>query len=132
MITAKAKTRMDPRKLNQAIRRANFRGLGHAAASIRLQARHSIRKSPRKSAPGSPPHTRQGRLRNAIKYALASDKQSVVIGPDVDVAGNSGKAHEFGGRFRREHYPKRPFMGPALDKSKDRLPAFWAGSVKGA
>jgi hypothetical protein len=57
-------------------------------------------------------------------------KQSVVIGPDYVVAADSGMAHEFGGKFRHERYPKRPFMGPALEKVKDRLPSFWAGSVK--
>ncbi len=42
----------------------------------------------------------------------------------------AGNAHEFGGKFRREHYPKRPFMGPALEKVKDRLPPMWAGSIR--
>ena len=63
---------------------------------------------------------------------MSPDKQSVVIGPDVEVAGTSAKAHEFGGRYKREQYDKRPFMGPALDKTKKRLPAMWAGSVKGS
>jgi len=27
-------------------------------------------------------------------------------------------------------YPKRPFMGPALDKTRARLPRHWAGSVR--
>jgi phage gpG-like protein len=27
-------------------------------------------------------------------------------------------------------YPKRPFMGPALDVNRSRLPKFWANSVK--
>mgnify|MGYP005614270345 CR=1 FL=1 len=58
-------------------------------------------------------------------------KQSVVIGPDAEVVADSGAAHEFGGRFRQENYDKRPFMGPALEKTKDRLPRMWAGSVKG-
>lgn len=31
----------------------------------------------------------------------------------------------------RRRYPKRPFMGPALEKLRDRLPKFWADSVKG-
>lgn len=130
MFNAKGKTKFDSRKLKQAVDRGNFRGLGHAAAAIRLTARHSIRKSRKKSDPGSPPHTRKGRLRNAIKYALAPDKQSVVIGPDYAVAADSGAAHEFGGRFRNENYAKRAFMGPALEKVKDRLPPMWAGSVK--
>ena len=28
------------------------------------------------------------------------------------------------------HYPKRPFMKPALDANRSRLPMFWANSVK--
>lgn len=134
MVKAKAKTQFDPRKLKQAVERANFQGLGHAGAAIRLQARHSIRKSRQKSAPGTPPHTRKGRLRGAIKYAVTSGGggggQSVVIGPDYQVAADSGAAHEFGGRFRQENYVKRPFMGPALEKTQDRLPPMWAGSVR--
>jgi hypothetical protein len=28
------------------------------------------------------------------------------------------------------HYPKRPFMKPALDANRSRLPTFWANSIK--
>jgi len=28
------------------------------------------------------------------------------------------------------HYPKRPFMKPALEANRSRLPTFWANSVK--
>jgi hypothetical protein len=28
------------------------------------------------------------------------------------------------------HYPKRPFMKPALEANRSRLPMFWANSVK--
>lgn len=31
---------------------------------------------------------------------------------------------------KTRRYPKRPFMGPALEKLRDRLPKFWADSVK--
>ena len=131
MIDAKAKTKWDSGKVVKSARAGSITSLGHAGAAIRLQARHSIKKSPKKSAAGTPPNTRKGRIRNAIKYVVTKSPPSVVIGPDVAVAGTAGKAHEFGGRFRREHYDKRPFMGPALEKVKPRLPALWAGSVKG-
>lgn len=131
MVKAKAKTKFDAKKVMAAAKRANITNLGHAGAAIRLQARHSIRKSKGPSSPGTPPHTRKGRIRNAIKYAVTPGKQSVVIGPDAEVAADSGSAHEFGGRYRQENYDKRPFMGPALEKTKDRLPRMWAGSVKG-
>jgi hypothetical protein len=126
----KATTRFDGKKVRDAARKGSITSLGHAGAAIRLQARHSIRKGKKPSPAGTPPHTRKGRLRNAIKYAVTEGKQSVVIGPDYVVAADSGVAHEFGGRFRRERYDKRPFMGPALENVKDRLPSMWAGSVK--
>ena len=107
-----------------------FEGLAHAAATIRLIARRSIRRSPVASAPGTPPHTRRGQLRRAILYAVEKDRQSVVIGPDYGLIGLSATPHEFGGRYRRERYPKRAFMGPALENVEDRLPKFWAGSVR--
>ena len=31
---------------------------------------------------------------------------------------------------KTKRYPKRPFMGPALEKMRERLPKFWANSVK--
>ncbi len=130
MIQAKAKIKTDNSKVRQAARKASIRNLGHAGAAIRLIARHSIKKSPKKSAAGMPPNTRKGRMRNAIKYAVVKDKQSVVIGPDRQVAGTSGAAHEFGGKYKRERFDRRPFMGPALEQVKDRLPAMWAGSVR--
>ena len=130
MVGVKSKTRFDARKVKSAANRASFRNLGHAAAAIRLAARRGIRQRKKPSPPGTPPHTRKGRLKNAIKYAVDKGRQTAVIGPDVNVAGTSGSAHEFGGRYRREQYPRRPFMRPALEKVKDRLPAFWAGSVR--
>ena len=130
-MAVRVKTKFDSRKVTKAVERANITNLGHAAAAIRLVARHSIKKAPKKSPAGTPPNTRKGRIKNAIKYAVIKSPPSAVIGPDVDVAGTSGKAHEFGGRYKKEHYEKRSFMGPALEKTQARLPAFWAGSVKG-
>jgi hypothetical protein len=131
MISAKAKTKMDTGKVVKAARAGSITSLGHAGAALRLQARHSIKKAKKASQAGSPPNTRKGRLRNAIMFAVSKSPPWGVIGPDVDVAGTSGQAHEFGGRYKKEHYDKRAFMGPALEKVRPRLPAFWAGSVKG-
>lgn len=126
----RARTKFDTKKVKRAAKAGSIKSLGHAGAAIRLVARRSIKKAKNPSAAGTPPHTRKGRVKNAIKYAVSPDKQSVVIGPDVNVAGTSAKAHEFGGRYRNEQYDRRPFMGPALQKTKERLPAMWAGSVR--
>jgi hypothetical protein len=130
VIATKVKTQFDADKVVKAVRKGSIVSLGHAGAAIRLTARRSIRKSAKPSPAGTPPHTRKGRIRNAIKYAVIAAAQSVLIGPDVEVAGTSGKAHEFGGRYKREMYDRRAFMGPALEKTKDRLSPLWAGSIK--
>jgi len=133
VIVAKAKIQIkyDARKVVNAAKRGSITSLGHAAATIRLQARHSIKQNPKKSRVGSPPNTRKGRLRSAIKYAVSKSPLSAVIGPDAANVGASGKAHEFGGRYKKQRYERRAFMGPALEKVKPRLPSMWFGSIKG-
>jgi len=121
---------IDAGKVQARVRRGNFRGLGHAAAAIRLTARRSIKRSKQPAPPGNAPHTRKGQLKKAIVYAVEKNKQSAVVGPTHEIVGPSAMAHEFGGRFRKQKYPRRPLMGPALEKNVDRLPQFWAGSVK--
>ena len=130
MIEMKVQTRMDVQKVLRSVKRANIESLGHAGAAIRLTARRSIRRSPNPSASGTPPHTRRGLLRRAIIYAVDKYRQMVVIGPAYGMVGLSATPHEFGGKYKREHYNKRPLMGPALDKTKDRLPRHWAGSIR--
>ena len=130
MVELKVRTRSDVRKVLRVARRANIRSLGHAGGAIRKVAQHSIRKNPRPSALGKPPHTRRGLLRKSILYAVEKQKDRVVIGPSVRIVGPAGMPHEHGGRFRKERYPKRRFMGPALEKVRERLPRHWEASVR--
>jgi hypothetical protein len=200
--------------VRKAVRRAAFKNLGHAGATLRLAAQRSIRTRQAASEPGTPPHTRRGALRNSILYAVEGD-HTVVIGPSANLISDVARAHEHGGpqrprslrgqseekllasgtnwelfvgghgpigtdsgtayikfvtkaqvdkskryiatapaeafgstrkaRLQAEkrraralvaeqggvaNYPKRPFMGPALEKNLDRLPALWANSVQ--
>jgi phage gpG-like protein len=130
MIGAKVKTKNSMARVRAKAKQGNFKSLGHAAAAIRLVARRNIRRRKTASMPGSPPNTRRGRLKQSIRYALDKQRGVALIGPDFEVVGTAGKAHEFGGLFRREMYPKRPFMGPALEKVKDRLPSMWSSSIR--
>jgi hypothetical protein len=130
MVRAKSKTTFDPKKVLRAAKNGSIQSLGHGGAAIRLAARRSIKTSAKESAPGTPPNSRKGQLKRAIVYAVEKEQQRVVIGPDQGVVGTSGAAHEFGGQYKKQRYEKRPFMGPALEKIKDRLPQEWAGSVK--
>jgi len=130
MVGLKIRTRSDVPKVLRKQRRATIESLGHAGGTLRLIVRRSIRRSPKPATPGRPPHTRRGLLRRAILYAVERRDQRVVVGPAYAIVGPSAQAHEFGGRFRHERYDRRPFMGPAMEKIKDRLPRMWAGSVR--
>lgn len=127
-------------RLIKAVEQAKFRNFGHAAARIRKDAAASILPSDQPSAPGTPPHTRnrvskktgkrlKGQLERAIVYA--ADKDGAVVGPRESVVGTSASAHELGGSYKGEQFPKRPFMGPALEKNLDRFASDWAGSIGG-
>ena len=128
MVAVKVKTKDQTKKVLAKAKRAAIKNLGHAGAAIRLTAKRSIRKSRKASPAGKPPHTRKGQLRGAIAFAVEGD--SVVIGPEHGKVGKSGAAHESGGRYKRQRYPKRPFMVPALEANQDRLSKLWANSVR--
>ena len=130
MIGLKVRTEDRSKAVLARAKAASIKSLGHAGAAIRLTARRSIRRGEKPSPPGAPPHTRRGQLKRAIRYAVEREKERVVVGPEHAVVGPSGMAHEFGGRFRGDRYDRRPFMGPALVKIRDRLPRRWAGSVR--
>ena len=130
MFKSKVKIRDRTKQVEDKAEKGTYRSLGHAGGSIRLWAIYSIKEAEGASPPGQPPHTHTKRLHRAIKYAVQKQRKSVVIGPDVESFGTAGKAHEHGGSYRGEHYPKRPFMLPALEAARERLPKFWAGSVR--
>ena len=121
--------RFDQGKIRRATDRANRKNLFRAAASIRLTARRSIRRRKGPSRKGTPPHTHTGRIKKAIMFAVESN-DNAVIGPTVERIGQAGGAHEHGERFKGDRFDKRPFMGPALEKMRTKLPKRWQGSVK--
>jgi len=130
VVGMKVKTKSQMQKVVRKAKRGNIESLGHAGAAIRLVAKRSVRKKKGPAPAGQPPHTHTKRLPSAIKYAVEKRQSRVVIGPDVESLGTAGKAHEHGGTYKHERYSRRPFMGPALEKTKERLPRMWAGSVK--
>lgn len=111
----------------KAAEEGSYRSVGHAAASTRKEAVASIKTDPGPSEPGTPPHSRRGLLRRAIRFA--ADKESAVIGPVASLVGEAAEPEEFGGDYRGGEYPERPFMGPALEAKLDRFSKEWEGSV---
>ena len=111
------------------IARASRDILRRAGAYVRRVAQRKVVTSPKASQPGSPPHSRKGLLKRAILFGSDGDK-SVLVGPGFNQVGTSLAAHEFGGRYKRERYPRRPLMGPSLKESAPRLARMWDGAVK--
>lgn len=130
MAAMRCRSRFDAEKIKRKANEGTFKSLNHAAAAIRLTARRSIRRSPSKSMAGTPPHTRRGLLKRALLYKVDKSKLAAVIGPAHSIAGRSGRAHEFGGKYYGRNYPQREFMAPALQVNCKRISAFWAGSVR--
>ena len=93
MISVASHVRFDVPKVRRRMRHASVKGLGHAAAAIRLTARRSIRRRKKAADPGNPPHTRQGRLKHALLYSVDKRRQEAVIGPAASVVGTAGSAH---------------------------------------
>ena len=104
--------------------------LRRMGAYIRRAAQSKVRQSRNPSQPGEPPHTRRGALKRGILFGVDRRTNSVVVGPSVRFVGTSMHAHEFGGGYKRERYPKRPLMGPSLRESAPHLAKMWEDAVK--
>ena len=85
--------------VRRAMRRAAFKNLGHAGASLRIAAQRLIRTRQTYSEPGSPPNTRKGALRRSILYGVEGD-HTVVIGPAAHLISDVARVHEHGGTQR--------------------------------
>ena len=116
----KCRIEFDDRRILVAVRSGNNIALRRAGAYLRKAARNRVTTSEKASAPGSPPNTRQGLLKQSLLFGVDKRLESVVI----------MVAHEFGGRYRKRRYPKRPLMGPTLQKTATKLPDLWEKSVK--
>jgi hypothetical protein len=120
--------------------RATRRVLSKFGAYVRRTAKSSIRKRKAISRPGKPPSSHTGLLKRFILFGYDPAKRSVVIGPlrlTRDGRGDAPQALEEGGtsrtvrrgRKKRVKIKARPYMGPAMEKEKPKLPHMWRNSV---
>lgn len=112
------------------VARASVDILRRMGAYVRTVARRKVKTSERPSTPGTPPHSRTGALKRGILFGVEKRRNVVVVGPSERFVGTSMAAHEFGGAYKRERYPRRPLMGPALKESTPRLARMWRDAVK--
>lgn len=134
----------DRKAVMGAVDRTTRKVLSRFGAFVRTSARHSIRKRKRVSKPGEPPSSHTGLLRNFIYFGYDRGRRSVVIGPERlnQKVGDAPHALEYGGtstvveglrgrrKKRRIRIAARPYMGPAFEREKPKLPAMWESSIK--
>lgn len=110
---------------------------------IRNVAKKSMGDSPRPSPPGKPPRRITGLLANFLFWSYDPAAASVVVGPAaikpnaivprILEEGGDEMAHVKVGTAWQDktvHIAARPYMAPALAISQERLPEFWAKSLK--
>ncbi|MCC6910078.1 MAG: hypothetical protein IT430_19255 [Phycisphaerales bacterium] len=134
----------DRPKVKRAVDAARRKVLSKAGAFIRQSARTSIRKRKGTSKPGQPPHSHVGLLRRFILFGYDKQSDSVVIGPVGFRASTAPRVLERGGTTtvtrrrrgkrteRRVRIAARPYMQPALEKERPKLPELWRNSVRGS
>lgn len=103
--------------------------LAKSAYRIMADAKSTIKRSDKPSAPGTPPHTSRGALRASIRYAVDYTIPEAVIGPMGSVIAGIGELHELGGTYKGHEYPSRAFMGPSLDRELDKFAGEFSGSI---
>jgi len=128
-----------------AVDNAKRKVLSKAGAFIRTAAKTSIRKRKGSAPPGAPPHSHEGTLRRLILFGYDKPNDSVVVGPVGFKTSEAPSVLEYGGDtvvFRRlggrggkltsqkVKIAPRPYMAPALEKERPKLPLLWRNSVR--
>ena len=143
MITMRIKdVFFDRAAVTRSVDAAKRRVLSKAGAFIRTAARTSIRKRKGSSPPGKPPHSHEGSLRRLILFGYDRANDSVVVGPVGFKNSVAPRALEHGGttvvlsrrrgqlQTRKVRIAARPYMAPALERERPKLPLLWRNSVR--
>lgn len=120
----------DESGLAAKVAKASVDVLRRMGAYVRTVARRKVKTGERPSVAGTPPRSRTGALKRGVLFGVEKNSQTVVVGPSEKFVGTSMAAHEFGGAYKRERYPRRPLMGPSLKESAPRLAKLWQDAVK--
>ncbi len=130
-----------------AVDNAKRKVLSKAGAFIRTAVKTSIRKRKGSAPPGAPPHSHEGSLRRLILFGYDKPADSVVVGPVgfkksdppapsvLEHGGETVVFRRLGGRggkltSQRVKIAPRPYMAPALEKERPKLPLLWRNSVR--
>lgn len=146
----------DSPKVIDAIEKDTRKNLATFGGYVRKTARRSIKNAPfttrkkrgqkrtnlrrKVSRPGTPPYNRRGHLKKGIAFFADLQAISVIIGPErQNRIGDAPHALERGGLSKRKIRGRggsrlktvkiraRPYMAPAFEIGKTKLPAIWSG-----
>jgi len=131
----------DRKKVITTVDRATRKVLSRFGAFVRTAARSSIRRRKKPSQPGQPPTNWTGLLKRFLFFSFEPSKRSVVIGPaklnkpsrdapELLEKGGTAVRRDRRGKRKRAQYRPRPYMGPAFEKERKKLPNLWRNSVK--
>ncbi len=129
MLEAAFKSIDETARVMSGVEKATPKALSVSAFAIRKTAIASIEIAPGPSQPGKPPHSRRGQIQQATLYDVDRAAGVAVIGPEASIVGTSAEPEEFGGQYKKQHYPERSFMGPALTANLDLVPTGWSETV---
>jgi len=125
------KSQMDVDRVTRAIERAKQGNLRSQAYLLMRDAKDSIRRArKRKPAPvGQPAYQHVAGWKAAIAYAMEQKGNDAVIGFRASYVDQTAAVHEHGLTEEGRQYPKRPTMGPALERNVDRFHRSWRNSI---
>jgi hypothetical protein len=134
MINFKYTDFFDRAYVKKLLSEAFRKNLSKLGAYIRTTAQRSIKTAKGKAKPGRPPHSHKGLLKKHILFAFDQQKYSVIVGPQLLQGRRNGaktvpEILEFGGRGvyrgRPAKYWAHPFMTPAYEQEKKKLPGLF-------
>lgn len=129
----------DTEKVTRAVKDSVRKPLSIIGSFIRRSARSKMRRKVTKrrkvSLPGDAPLNHTGLLRRGVLFAYDHTNQSVIVGPQkLNTKSNAPEVLEFGGRSRVNGrivtIKARPYMGPAYEENKTKIPELFANSVR--
>lgn len=120
-----------PQRVQKAADKAAYRSFSHAAASIRKDARQSIKRSDTPGPLGGPVRSKRGRGGGLAKRAILykADQYGAVIGFAASKIDQAMEVHEHGGVRGGVRFPARPTMFPALERNLVRFHREWQGAL---
>jgi hypothetical protein len=132
----------DRQAVISAVDAAKRKVLSKAGAFIRTSAKTSIRQRKGTSKPGQPPFSHEGSLRRFIYFGYDRASDSVVVGPVgfrksvaphvLEYGGTAAvpRRHRSGPATQTVEIAARPYMWPAFEKERPKLPLLWRNSVR--